>query len=130
MNSSLSNSANLKSFSSSLLSPNSYNHLLQALTNPKRRLRLTPNLINRHPLGMLDQCQALHTIALKHRQISNNRADALLACERECTLLEDLGVALLVDVFHGDDDFGLCGVGDEVHGAADAFDFAGEHEVC
>ena len=48
----------------------------------------------------------------------------------ETAVLEDLGVALLVDVFHGDDNFGLGWVGDEVHGAADAFDFAGQHEVC
>lgn len=108
----------------------SHHHLLQRLTNFERCLSLTPNLINRHAFRMLNQRQPLDAIALKHRQVRNNRADAFLTCERECALLEDLGVALLVDVFHGDDDFGLRGVGDKVHGAADAFDFAGEHEVC
>lgn len=42
---------------------------------------------------------------------------------------EDLGVTLLVDVFHGHNDPGLLGVGDQIHGATDTLDLTGEHEV-
>ena len=40
--------------------------------------------------------------------------------------LQNLGIAALVGVLHGDDHLGLGGVGDEVHGATHALDLAGQ----
>jgi hypothetical protein len=105
-------------------------HLLQILRNLEWRFCLTPNLLDTDALRMLFECQTLRAIAIEYRQIRDDCAHTLLACERERALIQDLRIALFVNVFHCDDDFGLCGVGDEVHGAADAFDFAGKHEVC
>jgi hypothetical protein len=104
-------------------------HLLQVRRNLKLRLSLTPHLLNANPLSNLLQRQPLDPIAIENRQIRNNRRHALLPRERKRALLEDLGVALLVHVLHGDDDLGLRRVGDEIHGAADALDLARQHEV-
>lgn len=105
-------------------------HLLQLPTDSKRRLRLRPNLLHTDTFCILLQRQPLYAVDVKHRQIRNNGRYALLARERETAVVENLGVTLFVHVFHGDDDFGLGRVGDEIHGAADALDFTREHEVC
>lgn len=120
---------NLYPPSSSLQGSHLNIHLLQVRRNLKLRLSLTPHLLNANPLSNLLQRQSLDPIAIENRQIRNNRRHALLPRERERALLEDLGVALLVHVLHGDDDLGLRRVGDEIHGAPDTLDFAGEHEV-
>lgn len=79
---------------------------------------------------MLLQRQPLQPIAIKDSQIRNDSADTLLARQRESALVENLGVSLLIDVLHGDDDFRLCRIRDEIHCAADALYFSWEHEVC
>lgn len=104
-------------------------HLLKIGRHLERRLRLGLDLLDSDALGHLLQGQALDTVDIEDSQVGDDGGDALLAGEREGALVEDLGVALLVDVLHGDDDLGLLGVGDEVHGAADALDLAGKHEV-
>lgn len=63
-------------------------------------------------------------------QLRDDATDARLTRERELALFQNLRSALLVGVFHGDDDLGVGRVGDEVHGAAEAFDFAGQHPFC
>ncbi|KAK1240570.1 hypothetical protein MKX07_004598 [Trichoderma sp. CBMAI-0711] len=48
----------------------------------------------------------------------------------QAALLDNLGRAVLADVLGGDNDFGVLGVGDEVHGAAHALEeLARDHEV-
>lgn len=105
-------------------------HLFKILSNLERRLSLRLDLINRDALGVFPQCQTLNTVDIENGEICDDSRHALGPCERESALVEDLGVALLVDVLHCDDDLGLCGIGDEVHGAADALDFARKHKVC
>lgn len=109
---------------------NSNAHLLQILRDLKRRLCLAPDLFNGHALCVLLQCQSLQSVAVKHSEICDDCADTLLARQWERALIQNLGVALLIDVLHGDDDLRLCRVGDEIHCAADALDFSGKHEVC
>ncbi len=58
-------------------------------------------------------------------QLRDDTTDTRFTREGELALFQDLRAAVLVGVFHRDDDFGLSWVGDEVHGATEAFDFAG-----
>ena len=58
-------------------------------------------------------------------QFCYDAADARFARQWELALFQDLRSAFLIRVFHGDDDFCVGRVGNEVHGAAKAFDFAG-----
>lgn len=102
-------------------------HRRYSIRNLKRRLGLRPDLINRDALGELDERESGCEIDVKDAEIGDDPRNAGSAGEGECTLVQDLGASFLVDVFHGDDDFGLLRVRDEVHGAAEAFDFAGEH---
>lgn len=113
----------------SLFRPNLNVHLLQILRNLKWRLGLCLDLINSDSLGVFPQCQTLNTVDIKYCKVSDDGRYTLGPCERECALVENLGVALLVDVLHCDDDLGLFGVGDEIHGTPDALDLSRKHEV-
>lgn len=101
----------------------------QVLSDLERSGSLAADLLDGHALGGLGQGQTLGWADVEDSQIGDDLPDAAGTSEGECALGQDLGVALLIGVFHGDDHLGLLGVGDEVHGAADALDLTGEHEV-
>lgn len=114
----------------SLLSSILYVHFLQILSNLERSLGLCLDLINSNTLGIFPKCQALYPVNVEDREIRDDSRNALGPSERKCTLVENLGVALFVNVLHCDDNLRLCGICDEVHGTAYALDFAGKHEIC
>ena len=62
-------------------------------------------------------------------QFGDDSADAGASSERELALFQDLGVTLLVGMFHQGDDFCFLRVGHQIHGAAEALDFTGQHPV-
>lgn len=102
-------------------------HRPQRILDPKRRLRLRRHLIDRHPLRDLDERQPVREVDVEDAEVGDDARHARSPRQGELALFPDLGAARLVDVFHRDDDFGRVRVGDEVHGAAEAFDLAGEH---
>jgi hypothetical protein len=106
-----------------------YVHFLQVVGDLEWRLGLRLDLINSDTFCDLFQGKPLGRANIEYSEVGDDGRYALLASERECTLLEDLRVALFVGVLHGNDDLGLRGVGDEVHGTADAFDLSWKHEV-
>lgn len=85
-------------------------------------------LFHADAVQQLLQHQALGS-AVKDSNIGDDAGHALSAGERECALGQNLGVALLIGVLHGDDDPGLGGVGDQVHGTTDTRDLAWQHVV-
>lgn len=105
-------------------------HLLQIVGDFEWRFGLALDLLHRYALCVLLQCQSFYPVDVEDGQVCDNCRHALLSGKRERAVVQDLRIALLVDVLHRDDDLGLCGVGDEVHCTADTLDFAGKHEVC
>lgn len=62
-------------------------------------------------------------------QLGDDSRNTCASGERECALLHNLGVALLIRVLHCDDNLGSRGVADEIHGTAEALDLSGKHPV-
>lgn len=96
---------------------------------------------------MLDQGQTLGGAAVENGEIGDDGGNTartgqgegagwelIVSCgfnagdEKRLTR-QNLGVALLVSVLHGNDDLGLLGVGDQVHGTTDTLNLSGKHEV-
>lgn len=102
-------------------------HGLQVISDLERSLGLGLHLLDGNAVGDLDQGQAVSEVDIEHAEVGDDAADAGRSGQRELTLLDDLGVALLVGVLHGHDDLGGGRVGDEVHGTAEALDLAGKH---
>eukprot|EP01025_Chloroclados_australasicus_P040009 TRINITY_DN4164_c1_g1_i6.p1 TRINITY_DN4164_c1_g1~~TRINITY_DN4164_c1_g1_i6.p1 ORF type:complete len:316 (+),score=45.89 TRINITY_DN4164_c1_g1_i6:256-1203(+) len=92
-------------------------------------LGLGLDLVDRHAGGHFGQHEAMLVVVhFEDAQVGDDHVDATLAGQREGALLDDLGLALLVGVLHGDDD--LADAGDQVHRAAHALDhLAGDHPV-
>jgi hypothetical protein len=101
----------------------------QVLSDLEGSGSLAADLVDGHALSSLGQGQTLGGADVKDGQIGDDLPDTAGTGQRESALRQNLGVSFLIGVFHGDDDLGLLGVGDEVHGAADALDLTGEHEV-
>lgn len=104
-------------------------HHCQLLRDLEWRLRLALNLLHRNTLRMLNQRQPIRKIHLKNRQLRNNQTHTRLARQRKYAVIQNLRIALLIRVFHCDDDFSFRGVGDEIHGSAETLDFSGEGPV-
>lgn len=67
-------------------------------------------------------------IHVEASQFRDDHVHTSASRQRQIALSLDLGVAVFVAVCLDDDNFGGFWVGDEVHGAAHAFDhFAGDH---
>lgn len=98
------------------------------VSNPEFTPRLALNLLNTRTWIIVPQRQTLLMINIKTSQLRDNHMHASRSRQRQITLRFDLGITVLVAVGLNDDDFGGFRVGDEVHGAAHAFDhLAGDH---
>jgi hypothetical protein len=98
-------------------------HSAQLLGNIELGIRLLLDLINSNARCQLSQCQlALDAVDLEDAEVGDDGADAAGARQRQRAVLHDLADAVLVDVVGGDDDLGRVRVGDQVHGAAHAFE--------
>jgi hypothetical protein len=104
-------------------------HLFQVVCDLEWGFGLRFDLVNSDALGDFLKCETIDRADVEDGKVGDDGRYAFLACERECALVEDLGVALLVGVLHGDDDLGLGRVGYEVHSAADTLDLSRKHEV-
>lgn len=122
-------------------------HRLQVISDLEGSFGLFLNLIDGDAVGNFHKGQSLGEVyiedALKESvserkckgsiiptyQLSNNARDACSASQRECALLHNLGVALLVRVLHGHDNLGSCRVAHKVHGTTEALDLAWKHPV-
>ena len=96
---------------------------------------------------MLSQGQAFGGTDIEDGQVGDDLPHTAGSGQGERALWQDLGVALLVAVFleyscqlcsihhssrntyHGHDDLGLAGVGNQVHGTANTLDLTGKHKV-
>lgn len=95
---------------------------------------------------MLDKGEAVGRADLEDGEVGDDLRHAAGAGQRERALGQNLGVALLIGVFlrllasrllpfrwkktyHSDNNLGLLGVGDQVHGTANTLDLTGKHEV-
>lgn len=104
-------------------------HLFQVICDLEWSFGLRFDLVNSDTLGDFLECQTIDRADVEDGEVGDDGRYTLLACKRECALVEDLGIALLVGVLHGDDDLGLRRVGHEVHSAADTLDLSRQHEV-
>lgn len=85
------------------------------------------DLLNGNTISQLDQSKAVGKVNIKDAEFGDDSADTSSASEWELALLENLGVALLIGMFHGDDDFSSSRVGDEIHGSSKALDLTWKH---
>lgn len=102
-------------------------HGLQVIGDLEGGIGLSLNLLDGDTVGDLNKSQAVGEVNVEDAEVSDDTADAGGASQRELAVLDNLGVTLLVGVFHGHDDLGGRWVGDQVHGTAEALDLTGEH---
>ena len=102
-------------------------HGLQVIGNLEGGLGLGLDLLDGDAVGNLNQSEAVGEVHVEDIEISDDAADTGRAGQRELALLDNLGVTLLVSVFHGHNDLGGGRVGNEVHGTTEALDFTGKH---
>ncbi|KAI6751388.1 hypothetical protein HG531_006084 [Fusarium graminearum] len=95
-------------------------HGLEVLGNVEGSFGLALNFVNSDAVGDLDKGKTLGKV---------NVEDSLELYQRECALLDNLGVALLVCVLHCHNDLGLAGVADKIHSTTEALDLSGKHPV-
>lgn len=122
-------------------------HDLQLLSNGELRVCLVANFLDFNSRGKFGQGElASHPVDLEDTlhleseaqfwperltyQVSNDRAHHIGASQWQAALLHDLGRAVFCDVTGCNHDFGLIGIGDQVHCTAHALeDFARNHIV-
>lgn len=76
-------------------------HRLQIISHLERSRSLAADLIDRDPVGELGQRQAFSRADVEDGQIGDDLPHAAGAGQGECAVGQNLGVALLVDVFLG-----------------------------
>lgn len=104
-------------------------HGLQVLGDLEGSGSLAADILDSDALGVLNQSQTLGGADVEHGQVGDDGRDTLGAGQGEGAVGQNLGVTLLVGVLHGDNDLGLLGVGDQIHGTTDTLDLTGKHEV-
>jgi hypothetical protein len=98
-------------------------HSAQVVSDVELGISLLLDLVNSDAGRQLGQRQlALGAVDLEDAEVSDDGADTACAGEGQSAVLHDLAHAVLVDVVGGNDNLGLVGVGDEVHGAAHALE--------
>lgn len=102
-------------------------HWFQVIGNLEGCLGLGLDFFNSHPVSDLDQGETIRKVNVKDTEVGDYTADAGRAGQRELALLDNLGIALLVGMLHGHNDLGGRGVGDQVHGTAEALNLTGKH---
>lgn len=107
-------------------------HGLQVIGNLEGSLSLGLDLLDGDAVGDLDEGQTVGKVNIEDTEIGDDAADTGGTGQGEFTVLDNLGVTLLVGVFHGHDDLSGSGVGDKIHGTAKALNLTGEHpwEAC
>lgn len=102
-------------------------HGLQVVGDLEGSIGLGLDLVDGDTVGDLNKSQAAGSVNVEDTELGDDTADAGRASERELAGLDNLGVTLLVGVLHGHDDPGGGGVGDQVHGTAEALNLTGDH---
>lgn len=98
-------------------------HRLQLLSNVELSISLLLDLIHGDAGSQLGQSQlAGGAVDLEDAEVGDDGADDASAGQRQRAVLHDLADAVLVHVVGRDDDLGRVRVGDQVHGAAHAFE--------
>lgn len=102
-------------------------HGLQVIGDLEGSIGLSLDLLDSDTVGNLNKSQTVGEVNVENAEVSDDTADTGGSSQRELAVLDNLGVTLLVGVFHGHDDLGGGWVGDQVHGTAEALDLTGEH---
>jgi hypothetical protein len=102
-------------------------HRLQVIGDLEGSLGLSLDLLDGNTVGDLNEGQTVGEVNVEDAEVSDDAADAGGAGQGELAVLDDLGVALLVGVFHGHDDLGGGRVGDQIHGTTEALYLTREH---
>lgn len=87
-------------------------HGLQVIGDLEGGLGLSLDLLDGDTISDLNKSQAVGEVNVEDAEVGDDTADASRASQREFAVLDNLGVTLLVGVFHGHDDLGGRGVGD------------------
>ena len=84
--------------------------------------RLCPHFLHGDTLRQIDQCElSLLAVYIERAELRDNLAHRPGASQRKCTLLQDLGAAVLRAVLHHDDNLRIVGTRDQIHSAAHAY---------
>ncbi|KAI6748308.1 hypothetical protein HG530_015588 [Fusarium avenaceum] len=98
-------------------------HRLEVLGDVERSFCLALDLVNGDAFCNLNESKTVGEINIKDTLVDSS------ASQRECALLDNLGVALLICVLHCHNNLGLAGVADKIHSTAEALDLSGKHPV-